>query len=99
MVVGTPKARVFINCGQAKNADELVTASKIKNRLTELGFDPYVAVEEQSLRGLTDNIFERLKNSEYFVFIDFKREAVSGTQCCRGSLFSHQELALAQFRW
>jgi hypothetical protein len=93
------RARVFISCGQAKNTDEAATASKIRDRLLELGFDPYIAIEEQSLRGLTDNIFKRLRTSEYFVFIDFKREKLACVTptTYRGSLFSHQELAVAQF--
>jgi hypothetical protein len=64
---------------------------------SDLGFDPYVAVEEQTLRGLTDNIFGQLRKSEYFVFVDFKREQLIGTQLHRGSLSAHQELAIASF--
>jgi len=101
------RARVFISCGQTKDSDELTTAKQISCRLGELGFDPYIAVEEQTLRGLTENIFPRLRDSEYFVFVDFKREKLvphgksdlvgSPEFQHRGSLFSHQELALASF--
>lgn len=65
----------------------------------QVGFDPYVAIEEQSLVGLRENIFERLRTSEYFIFVDFKREQLAGTGAVvnRGSLFSHQELAIASF--
>jgi len=38
-----------------------------------------------------------LAASEYFVFVDFKRERLNDTIECRGSLFSHQELAIASF--
>jgi hypothetical protein len=58
-----------------------------------LRFDAYIAVEEQTLRGLTENIFARLANSEYFLFDDFKRDRLEGSNEHRGSLFSHQELA------
>jgi hypothetical protein len=94
-----PRARVFISCGQSKHSDEVATASGVAARLRELGFDPYVAVQEQSLRGLKENIFEQLSKSEYFIFVDFKREQLLGSDppACRGSLFSHQELALAPF--
>jgi len=95
-----PKAKVFISCGQRKKADELQTAQEIGKRLTELGFDYYIALEEQTLRGVKDNIFRQLESSEYFIFIDFKREKIStssGKAEYRGSLFSHQELALASF--
>jgi len=92
-------ARVFISCGQSKQSDEAAIASNVAARLRELGFDPYIAVLEQSLRGLKENIFEQLSKSEYFVFVDFKREQLLGSEpaTCRGSLFSHQELALASF--
>jgi len=93
-----PRARVFISCGQSKSSDEASIASKIRDRLYELGFDPYVAVQEQTLRGLKENIFEQLSKSEYFVFVDFKREPLdpsSGVH--RGSLFCHQELAIASY--
>jgi hypothetical protein len=68
------RARVFISCGQTKDSDELETAQKIRDRLQELGFDPYIAVEEQTLSGLKENIFRQLQTAEYFVFVDFKRE-------------------------
>jgi hypothetical protein len=90
-------ARVFISCGQAKGTDEEQIATQIADRLAHAGFQPYVAVAEQTLAGLTQNIFWRLRNSEYFVFIDFKRELLGGIDVHRGSLFSHQELAIAAF--
>jgi hypothetical protein len=92
-----PRARVFVSCGQNKDSVEPVLATDIKRRLIELGFDPYVAVGEQSLRGLKENLFEQLNKSEYFVFVDFKRERLDGLDSHRGSLFSHQELAVASF--
>jgi hypothetical protein len=93
-----PRSRVFISCGQAKDTDELSTANAIAARLEKLGFDPYIAVEEQTLRGLKENIFGQLAKSEYYIFVDFKREKLSTVpKACRGSLFSHQELAIASF--
>lgn len=101
------RARVFISCGQTKDSDELETAHKIRERLQALGFDPYIAVEEQTLSGLKENIFRQLGAAEYFVFVDFKREELvphgksgpvtSSKPQHRGSLFSHQELALASY--
>jgi hypothetical protein len=43
-----------------------------------------------------ENIFARLSESEYFLFIDFKREALQDGNH-RGSLFSHQELSIAAY--
>ncbi len=99
------RARVFISCGQAKGTDEVEIADKIAEKLHDMGFDPYVAITEHSLRGVKENIFARLSESEYFIFIDFKRERLftldkgsfSDTGKYRGSLFSHQELAIATF--
>lgn len=101
------KARVFISCGQRKETEESLIAKEIADKLEEMGFEPYVAVVEQSLKGVKENIFNRLKESEYFVFIDFKRErlyetngflrAFKDTHMHRGSLFSHQELGIATF--
>ena len=95
-----PRARIFISCGQKKGI-ETQLANEIANRLTQRGFDPYVAVEEQVLKGFTQNILPRLEESEYYLFIDFKREVVIDDQGDRvgnrGSLFSHQELAIATF--
>jgi len=91
------RARVFISCGQRKNSDEVSIVSEIQDRLCTLGFDPYVAVQEQTLRGLKENLFEQLSKSEYFVFVDFKREALDSSSIHRGSLFCHQELAIASY--
>ena len=102
----SPKARVFISCGQQKDTDEIEIARKIANKLESIGFnEPYIAVEEQTLKGLKENIFQKLSESEYFIFIDLKRERLfrlkngrfKDTGKHRGSLFSHQELAIATF--
>ncbi len=94
-----PRSRVFISCGQTKGTGEEVTALAVAGRLEKLGFDTYVAVQEQTLRGLKENIFEQLTKSEYYIFVDFKREELAKTvpPVCRGSLFSHQEFALAAY--
>lgn len=94
-----PRAKIFISCGQSKISDEVEIAHRIAERILSLGFEPYVAVEEQSLRGVKENIFSQLETSEYFIFIDFKREKIirDGEDIFRGSLFSHQELALASY--
>jgi len=91
------KARVFISCGQAKNTDELEIATEIKNELKKMGYDPYVALDNQSPEGINEIIFKKLANSEYFLFIDFKRERLykkiskdfEDTKKHRGSLFSN----------
>ena len=95
------RARVFISCGQRKNSQEETIAREIEKGIESLGYIPYVAINEQTTRGLKENIFQRLFQSEYFLFIDFKRENVSkglfSKKKYRGSLFSNQELAVAAY--
>lgn len=91
------RARVFISCGQTKFTSEAETATNVAAALEALGYEPYVAIQEQTLEGLTQNVYNRLKESEYFIFIDFKREKIADSKLHRGSLFSHQELAIASF--
>jgi hypothetical protein len=70
-----------------------------------MGYKPYLALEQQTLQGVKEGIFRNLQNTEYFLFIDFRREGLfkegtinfdSGES--RGSLFSNQELAIAAFQ-
>jgi len=106
------KAKVFISCGQ-RTSEERAVAREIEEVLRCEGYDPYVAVEKQTLRDLRHNIFKELEDSEYIVLVDFKREALvpkdadieksvghfleSCRSQWRGSLFCHQELALASY--
>jgi len=90
---------VFISCGQSRGSEEVEIVHKIGESISKLGYDPYIAIEEQTLRGVKENIFKQLETSEYFIFIDFKREklVIDNKQVFRGSLFCHQELALASY--
>jgi hypothetical protein len=94
------KAKIFLSCGQSKGTDEPELAEKIATRIRELGFDCYFAVFDQSLIGLRESIFRQIETSEYFVFVDFKREKICADgiePIDRGSLFSHQELGVASY--
>jgi hypothetical protein len=99
------RARIFISCGQQKNTVEEKIADEIKAKLDSMGFECYVAVTEQTLRGVKENILRRLSESEYLVFVDFIRERLfieekgnfADTGEHRGSLFSNQELAIATY--
>lgn len=90
------RARIFISCGQQKNSAEEDTARAVAELLSGDGFEPYIAIREQTLLGITENIFSRLRECEYFIFIDFRREKLE-EDGYRGSLFSHQELAIATY--
>jgi len=89
------KARVFISCGQ-KNAREKAIGKCVQDYFVGRDFETYFAESTHSSDGLTQNIFRFLNQSEYFVFIDFKREKLSADEH-RGSLFVNQEIAIATF--
>ena len=57
-----PHARVFISSGQNKESDEVAVASAVRDQLSEMGFDPYIAVQEQTFRGLKENIFRQYQS-------------------------------------
>jgi hypothetical protein len=85
------KARVFISCGQS-TAEEKEIGNAVVDYFKKRGFEPYFAEEVHSPLGLTQNIFESLKRSEYFVCINPTRDNSDF-----GSLFVQQELAIASF--
>jgi hypothetical protein len=95
------KAKIFLSCGQNKSTEEPNFAASLAAAIRSLGFDCYIAIVDQSLSGLRENIFRQLDSSEYFVFVDFLREKLINkngeVESCRGSLFSHQELAIASY--
>ena len=92
------KAKVFISCGTMPG-DENNAAFAIKEWLEEKGFVAHVAVGTQNLTDVNTGIIDQLRTSDYYLFIDFRRELLpsnNGTQgLYRGSLYTHQELALA----
>ena len=99
------KAKVFISCGQSSKR-ERDAAAQIKDRLKREGYETYVAIEKQNMDDIFSGIIKHLKLSDYYLFIDFAREAVfpidksfkpNNLKKCprRGSLFTHQELAIA----
>ena len=83
--------RVFISCGQK---DEEERGAARADMLRGLGFDPYVAARVQSILDLNGEIIGELKRSDYYIFINFRREQIVGGEY-RGSLFAHQEAAVA----
>lgn len=89
--------KVFISCGQA-NPKEKEVAKKLEDWLRTEGFSPYVAIRTQSINDVNSGIIGNLKNSDYYIFIDFRREKISCfKKIYRGSLFTNQELAIAYY--
>jgi hypothetical protein len=91
-------SKVFVSCGQA-NDQEKRTAGKICRLLEKRGFQPYLAVQVQTIKDINGGIIRELKNSDYYVFVNFRRERLSSRgsrrKQFRGSLFSNQEFAIA----
>ncbi len=89
------KARVFISCGQRAEREKKI-GLEVDRYFRERGFLTYFAEKVHSPEALTDHIFTFLKESEYFVFIDFKRDKISNEDF-RGSLFVNQEIGISTF--
>jgi len=94
--------RVFISCGQA-TASERDVARRIESWFHERNFNPYVAIQVQSLADINSGIVDELKSSDFYIFIDCRRERLVPTEGLinplraypyRGSLFTNQELAI-----
>ncbi len=93
--------RIFVSCGQA-DAEERSTAAAVKIWLESQGFNVFVALETQSLNDINSGTIGELQRSDYYLFIDFPRERVLlpneqllAPARYRGSVFTHQELAIA----
>ena len=93
--------KVFISCGQ-DNPQEIQVANQIYKWLLLQGFDPYVAINTQSILELNTGIIAELKRSDFYLFINFRREhfqhrwfLTSRKNFYRGSVFTNQELAIA----
>ena len=89
------RAKVFISCGQRAKSngvefDEVKIAHEVASVLEnkDMGFETYRAVYDRSLRGLKENIFSHLETSEYFLFIDFRREQFASKKTAEGRLLS-----------
>ena len=90
-------AKVFLSCGQSKAIKlEIETANAIKQRLLdEFGLDVFLSVNENFFDG-NPSFFDALKNSDYFLFVNFKRPVENPEKDCYFSLYTHQELAMAR---
>lgn len=85
------KSKIFLSCGQRPG--EKAVALKLGKLLENRGFDVYIAIDVQTILEINAGIIHELKDSDYYLFVNFVREPVDGGH--RGSLFSNQELAIA----
>lgn len=87
--------KVFISCGQ-RPPDETTIAHRIRDILKDkFDLDSYLAFKVQSFDDVMQ-ITKELSVCDYYLFIDFRREKLGWRGKCRGSLFTHQELAIAR---
>ena len=90
--------KVFISCGQASDAERMA-AREVAAWFHLQGFTPYVATQVQSILDLNLGIVGELKASDYYLFVNFRREQLPPTEASsptfRGSLYTNQELAIA----
>jgi len=89
--------KVFISCGQSGD-DELNVAKEISDWFIVNSYKTYVAVQIHTLFELNSEIIDELKSSDFFLFVNFKRERIikkSESIIYRGSLFANQELSIA----
>ncbi|HEY2293128.1 MAG TPA: hypothetical protein VGM86_20695 [Thermoanaerobaculia bacterium] len=87
-------ATVFLSCGQRKGEREI--AKQIEQMITdEFHMGCYNADSVQGFDDVMSIITEHLSKTDYYLFIDFKREPVNPGDL-EISVFTHQEFALAR---
>jgi len=89
--------KVFISCGQASEAERVV-AREVSTWFASEGFAPYIATQVQSIPDLNSGLIGELKRSDFYLFINFRRERLPtgrSKRLFRGSLYANQELAIA----
>ena len=82
---------IFLSCGQ--NDRELALAEKIKSLLEapSFGLNVFIARTTNNLYSLNNDVLTNLAYADYVIFINFHRK----TAGFPGSLYAHQELAMA----
>lgn len=92
------RAKVFVSCGQ-RGDGEIESSEAIASLLGDKGFEPYVAKKVHTLMDINGDIIDALKSSDYYLFVNFRREQVvpdvGSPPFYRGSVFTNQELAIA----
>lgn len=89
---GPVKSKVFVSCGQ-DSLEEKQIARRTVELLEARGFYVYLAIEVQTILEINERIIRELKNSDYYLFVNFRRDPIGDE--FRGSLFSNQEFAIA----
>jgi hypothetical protein len=88
--------KVFISCGQY-HPNEKRLGEQIKQIIDSVnGFEGYFAEYQQSLDGLSKNIFQALHEAVAFIAVMHRRDTIS-QEIHRGSVWIEQEIAIASF--
>lgn len=92
------KQSVFISCGQ-QTQEEKALGKEIQKLVRELTvFEPYFAEYQNSLEGVTKNIFGALNRCVGFIVLLHRRGSVSSPgKPIRASVWVEQEIAIAAF--
>ncbi len=93
-----PVGAVFISCGQSSDA-EISLGQRIAALVSErTGLAAYFAQNQQSLEGVTREVFNRIHNASGFIAVMHRRDQLSAQpDTFRGSVWVEQEIAIAAF--
>ncbi|TAK13708.1 MAG: hypothetical protein EPO32_04310 [Anaerolineae bacterium] len=90
--------RVFISCGQSTEYEKNLGETISRRVKEQTGLDGYFAQNQQSLEGLTQNIFNAIHNADGFIAVMHRRDNLDGKrEEYRGSVWVEQEIAIAAF--
>jgi hypothetical protein len=89
---------VFVSCGQSSDA-EIGLGQSIATLVSErTGLEAYFAQNQQSLEGVTREIFNKIHNASAFIAVMHRRDQLSAMpDTFRGSVWVEQEIAIAAF--
>lgn len=90
--------RVFISCGQ-QNQAEIDLGQAIVDAVNGVsGLEAYFAENQQSLEGVTENIYQAIYTASGLIAVIHRRDQISSSPISyRGSLWVEQEIAIGSF--
>ena len=90
--------RVFISCGQ-QSQEEIDLGQEIVDAVNRVpGLEAYFAENQQSLEGVTHNIFQAIYTSSGLIAVIHRRDQISSSPVTyRGSVWVEQEIAIGSF--
>lgn len=90
--------QVFISCGQQTQSETDLGQQLVELVEEHTGLKGYFAQNQQSLEGVTYNIFQAIYNSAAFIAVMHRRDLTSqDPEVYRGSVWVEQEIAIAAF--